>query len=178
MATWPRAWIAILVLLGGLRTPADGQVRVVRRGDDRFRGIHTIDVVIEPIDGLFSCGLLKDDLMRAATTALRDTGLRATVSERASSWFYTAEVDVVTDADKGRCATALSSDLIAHVDGIPDADRSPGTGEWGSLLVGKLSLLHELAVIHSEPSSHAARVIGELRKQISAIGERIRLANK
>jgi hypothetical protein len=84
----------------------------------------------------------------------------------------------VTNTSGGRCATALATALIAHVEGIPEADRHAPGGEWGSLLVGALPLIEDLAVIQSEPANHAARVRIELRKQISAIGERIRLANR
>lgn len=180
MASVPRlkvpAVILLLTLMSSSTVPA--QVRVVRRGDERLAGIETVDVVVRGLDaGAMPCGIDKPVLFEAATSAFRAAGLRATVSARDSSWFYSAIVGVSSNTSDGRCATALSISLIAHVNGMPEADRS-SPDRWGSLLVGEMPLVSELAVVHTTPSSHAAAVAAAVRKQISAIGERIRLANR
>ena len=170
------AVMLLLTLMSSSTVPA--QVRVVRRGDERLAGIETVDVVVRGLDtGAMPCGIDKPVLFEAATSALRAAGLRATVSARDSSWFYSTIVGVASSAGGGRCATALSTSLIAHVDGIPGADRY-APDRWGSLLVGEMPLVSELAVVHTTPSGHAAAVAEAVRKQISAIGERIRVANR
>jgi hypothetical protein len=166
----------LLTEIAAVAAPA--QVRVVRRGDDRLAGIDAVDVVVRGLDSETQpCGLAKSALLDVAASALRSAGLRATVSVRDSSWFYSTIVGVASSASGGRCATALSTSLIAHVDGIPGTDRY-APERWGSLLVGEMPLVSELAVVHTTPSSHAAAVAAAVRKQISAIGERIRLANR
>ena len=166
--------ISALVLL-----TANAQVRVVRRGDERLKGISSVDVVVTGLDaGTAACGLDKPSLLRESARRLNSPGLRATISERASSWFYTLTVDVRSTLTAGRCATAVATDLIAHVDGIPEADRHGPPEEWGSLLVGGITLIHDLAVVQSDRAGHATAVAASLAKQISSIGERIRLANR
>ncbi len=125
----------------------------MRRGDERLAGIETVDVVVRGLDSetQHACGLAKSALLDAAASALRSAGLRATVSARDSSWFYSTIVGVASSASGGRCATALSTSLIAHVDGIPGADRY-APDRWGSLLVGEMPLVSELAVVHTTPS--------------------------
>ena len=173
--------LSALALLVGALIPiaASAQVRVVRRGDERLKGITSLDVVVTGLDaGIPPCGLEKGSLLRESARLLNGPGLRATISERASSWFYTVVIDVRSTLTAGRCATALSTDLVAHVDGIPEADRAAPPEAWGSLLIGDLTLIHDLAVIQSDPSGHPAAIDASLRKQISSIGERIRLANR
>lgn len=176
----PAGRLFALALLAALAAEAaDAQVRVVRRNDERLKGVTSVDVVVTGIDAAAAdCRLDKPSLERAAVRLLNGPGLRATVSERASSWFYTVRVDVRSTIAAGRCATALWIGLIAHVDGIPDSDRDGPPAAWGSLLVGEMALLHDLAVVQGEPGSHASAVDASLRTQISAIGERIRLANR
>jgi hypothetical protein len=168
---------AVMLLLTVLSAAVTAQVRVVRRGDERLAGIDTVDVVVRGLESGAPCGLARPALFDAATSALRRAGLRATVSARDSSWFYSAIVEVDVSAGGGRCATALSTRLIAHVDGIPGADRY-APERWGSLLVGEMSLASELSVVQTATAGHAAAVVGSLQKQVSAIGVRIRLANR
>lgn len=173
--------VAALALLAGALIPIVGgaQVRVVRRGDERLKGITSVDIVVTGLDaGPSRCGLDKASLLRDSARLLNGPGLRATISEHASSWFYSVTVDVRSTLLQGRCATALSTDLIAHADGIPDADRHAPPEEWGSLLVGEITLIHELAVVQSEAAAHADGVAASLRKQISSMKDRIRLANR
>ena len=171
--------VAIAVLLTVCGTAATAaQVRVVRRGDDRLTGINTVDVVVRGLESPATpCGLTKPALFEAATSTLRGAGLRATVSAKDSSWFYSAVVELAVRAGGGRCATALSTRLIAHVDGIPGADRY-APERWGSLLVGEMLLVSELTVVQTAPAGHAAAVLEAARKHVSAIGARIRLANQ
>jgi hypothetical protein len=171
-----RAIAALLIVGASVATAA--QVRVVRRGDERLAGIDTVDVVVRGLDsGAASCGLATPALFDAATGALRRAGLRATVSARDSSWFYSAIVELNVSAAGGRCATALSTRLVAHVEGVPGADRY-APERWGSLLVGEMTLGSELSVVHTSAAGHATAVAQTLQKHVSAIGERIRLANR
>jgi hypothetical protein len=158
---------------------AAAQVRVVRRGDDRLKGISTLDVVVRGLDAAPSpCGLVRDELLRVAAAPLRAAGLRATTSDRDSSWYYSAIVDVTSAATDGRCATALTTTVIAHVDGIPEADRGAPPAAWGSLLIGEMPLVTERGVVQTPMAGHAGAVGDALRAQAAAIGERIRQANR
>ena len=87
-----RPTIAALLIVGA-SIAASPQVRVVRRGDERLAGIDTVDVVVRGLDTApAACGVGKPALFDAATGALRRAGLRATVSARDSSWFYSTIV--------------------------------------------------------------------------------------
>ena len=166
----------LLTLIASAAAPA--QIRVVRRGDERLAGIDTVDVVVRGLDiEAQPCRLTKPALLDVAANVLRSAGLRATISARDSSWFYSAIVGVSSSASDGRCATALAISLIAHVNGIPEADRS-SPDRWGSLLVGEMPLVSELAVVQTTTSGHAAAVAEAVRKRVSAIGQRIRVANR
>jgi hypothetical protein len=170
-----------LVLLASfaLGSLVDAQVRVVRRGDDRLRGIRSVDVVVidtPPSDS--ECAVGTRTLQEGAVAALQATGLRGTVSAKAPSWFYTVEIDVRSLRAGEHCVTSLSADLIAHVDGSPEADRGLPANAWGSLLVGTMRLVHESALLAAPRDQHAMRVAAELRARLTAIGERVKRANE
>lgn len=173
-----RRWTAtLLTLLVVSSTAADTQVRLVLRDDDRLRGIRSVDVVVNDTpDGEPRCRLDRGALQSAAVAALQGTGLRATVSDKASSWFHTVEVDVRTVAAGDQCVSALSADLVAHVDGLPEADRGLPPEAWGSLLIGTMRLARDSTIVAALPERHAGQVIDELRSRLTAIGERVRKA--
>ena len=57
-----------------------------------------------------------------ARAVLQDVGLKATVSERSSSWFHTVRTTLRTSADGEHCATSVTTELLAQAQGIPEAD--------------------------------------------------------
>ena len=153
-------------------------VRVVRYGDDRLTGITTIDVVVPDLDAhAASCGLSRVELQDAAVASLRAAGIKASVSGRASSWFYTIYVTVGAAAEDDRCVSSIGAELMAQVEGIPEADRHAAKDAWGSLLVGQMSLAREGVIISSSRAGHRARAEASVRDQVGAIGARIRAVN-
>jgi hypothetical protein len=124
------------------------------------------------------CRLSKPPLQAGAIAVLTRHGLGATISEKASSWFYTVFVRTESVATAGRCVTALRTFLGTQVDGIPEVDRYATAGEWGSLLVGQLPLIDASALVESSAQDHPERVQAALRDQLTAIGARVAAANK
>jgi len=159
------------------RAPGTPSVRVVRYGDDRLRGITAVDVVTGDMRAN-GCGLTQATLQESAIAALRAAGVKASVSARASSWFYSVYVTAESSAANGRCVTAVSAELVAQVDGIPEADRFAAQDAWGSLLVGQMPLVRESALVSSGSAEHAARVVSTLGERVSEIGARIRAVNE
>jgi hypothetical protein len=159
--------------------PLTSPVRVVKHGDDRLTGINAVDVLVEDLTpDAARCGLSKRDLQDTAATALVAAALRATISQKASSWFYTVYVRAHTAAADQHCVTAVDAELMTRVDGIPEIDRYATDGAWGSLLVGDLSLIRTTAVASSLRADHAPRVRDTVRDQLKRIGLRIAAANK
>jgi hypothetical protein len=158
---------------------ATAQVRVVRYGDDRLTGITRVDLFVEEIgaDG-GTCGLLRSTVQTTSLAALRGSGLQSSISEKSSSWFYTVQVRTESAIAGTQCVTSIASELVAQVDGIPEADRFAPLDRWGSLLVGQLLLLRETRLLASERSTHAADVQSVLNAQMRRIGERIGATNR
>jgi hypothetical protein len=167
----------ILLLVLATSPLAEAQVRVVRRDDDRLRGIRRVDVLVRDLAADAECGLDRRTLQDTAVEALEATGLRAAVSAAAPSWFYTVDIEARALQVGDQCVSSVTADLVAHVDGSPDADRGLPGNAWGSLLVGAMRLVHESALMAAPRGQHAARVAGELRARVTAIGERVRQAN-
>jgi hypothetical protein len=172
------AWIVVMFAAAAMTAAAASQVRVVRYGDDRLTGITQVDVVVSIAGDVDRCPIDRARLQQAAVETLRALQVRATVSEKASSWFYSVLVSAHAAAVGGSCASAIGAELIAQVDGIPEADRHAAPGAWGSLLVGRLSLIRETAMVTSRAPEHAVPVETALRAQIAAIGERISAVNR
>ena len=172
-----RALIAALVAAGMVEV-ASAQVRVVRYDDDRLRGITEVDVVVAVAGDVERCGVSRVRLQQRTIDVLRESRLKATSSEKASSWFYSVLVSAHTAAVGSSCATAMTTELVAQVEGIPEADRYAPTGSWGSLLVGPLCLVRETAMATSAATEHAGSVDITLRAQLTAIGARISAANQ
>jgi len=172
------AWVVAVFAVAAVNVVSAHQVRVVRHGDDRLAGITQVDVVVSVAGDAMRCPIDRSRLQQTAVETLRVARVKATVSEKASSWFYSVLVTTHSAAVGAACASAISSELIAQVDGIPEADRQLTAGAWGSLLVGPLSLIRETAMVTSPASVHAVPVQTALRAQLAAIGERISPAQK
>ena len=160
-----------------IRVAGTPQVRVVRYDDDRLSGITAVDVVVNEMNAN-ACGLSRAALQDSAVTALRAAGTTASVSAKASSWFYTVYVTAESSAADGRCVTAVRAELMAQVSGIPEADRSAPQDGWGSLLVGEMPLVRQSAMVNSSRTGHAAQVDAVVREQVTAIGARIKAVNQ
>ena len=113
--------------------PAQGQVRVVRQGDERLAGITAVDVLVRVAPERDApCATARAPLQELAIGALRAVPLTATLSEKSASWFYTVLVTVTSTVAGRSCAAAVATELIAHVEAVPDADRAappPGHAE-------------------------------------------------
>jgi len=172
-----KSLLALAMLAAAVASLHAEQVRVVRYGDDRLTGVMSVDVVVSMSPGGEACRLTSSALQDAAVAALRQSGIKASVSARASSWFYTVYVRLASVAAADRCVTAVETQLVAQVQGIPEADRDAPAGAWGSLLVGELSLLRESMMAVSPPAAHPARVEATVVEQLAAVGERMKRAN-
>ena len=169
------ASLGVTVLFGV--SPA-AQVRVVRYGDDRLVGISQVDVLVNTDQtGSPSCAPDRIVLQSAALDTLRAAGLKATISEKARSWFYSVIVTASSTSAASQCATFLSTELVAAVQAIPEADGHGAAGAWGSLLVGSLSLISARDVVTSSPRDHLEIAQMRLRTQLERIAARIRAAN-
>jgi hypothetical protein len=172
-----RAWVTSVCLLASVAS-MDGQVRIILHGDDRLKGITEVDVVVAVTgDATPACAVSRPALQTTATEMLRKSRVRATVSEKASSWHYTVHVTVHTATAGDGCASAVTTELVAQVEGFPEADKFAAPGAWGSVLMGPMSLARENDLVTSGPREHDAAVQAAARDQLSALAERIRLAN-
>jgi hypothetical protein len=170
--------ILLAVVALATTAAAEGQVRVVRYGADRLVGIRQVDVVMTiAAVPAGSCAPERAPLQSAAAVALRQAGLRATISEKAPSWFYSVIVDIASAGIGDSCATAISTQLVAQVEGIPEADRTAAPGTWGSLLVGEMPLLRVADLVTARAQEHDATVVAAVRAQVAAIAAKIRAAN-
>jgi hypothetical protein len=171
-----RPWATGVLLLLSVTT-ADAQVRVVLYGDDRLRGISEVDVVVTLTGDAPGCAVARPSLQTDAVGTLRGSRIRATVSEKASSWHYTVLITVQTRAAGNECATAVTTELVAQVEGFPEADKFAAAEAWGSVLIGPMSLARENALVTSAPNAHDATVQATARAQVAALAERVRRAN-
>jgi hypothetical protein len=169
-------WATGVLLLLSV-TVADAQVRVVLYGDDRLRGISEVDVVVTVAGDAPGCAVARPSLQTDAVGTLRASRIRATVSEKASSWHYTILISVQTRAAGNECASAVSTDLVAQVEGFPEADKFAAPEAWGSILIGPMTLVRENDLVTSGQREHDAAVQAAARAQVTALAERIRRAN-
>ncbi|MBA3269558.1 MAG: hypothetical protein H0T71_03535 [Acidobacteria bacterium] len=167
------ARLMVAALEGG-----SAQVRVVRSGDDRLRGITQVDVVVAADGDVKRCAVERGRVQRAAVETLRGSRLDATVSEKARSWFQSVLISTHTAAVNGSCVTALRTELVAQVHGIPEAEQQLPPDAWGSLLVGPLSLICETAMVTSPVTEHMRLVDTAVRARLTAIGDRISAASR
>jgi hypothetical protein len=168
------AWLTVVCLVASLT--AEGQVRVILYGDDRLRGITEVDVVVTVL-GDSACTVSRAGLQTGAARTLRDSQIRATVSDKASSWHYTVWITVHKSAAGNGCASAVTTELVAQVEGFPEADKYAPPGAWGSILIGPMSLVRENDLVTSAPREHDAAVQTATLAQVTALAERVRRAN-
>jgi hypothetical protein len=170
--------LVTIVLLLGLAGRAHAQVRVILYGDDRLAGITEVDVVVTVTgDTTTQCTVSRPGLQTRAAETLRASHIRATVSEHASSWHYTVMVNVQNGRAGDRCVSALVTELVAHVEGFPEADKFAVPGTWGSILIGTMSLVRENDLVTSSPREHDAAVQAAAGAQVAVLADRIRRAN-
>jgi len=169
-------WVTGVCLVASLAT-AEGQVRVVLYGDDRLKGIAEVDVVVTVLGETAACVVSRPALQTGATDTLKNSRIRATMSEKASSWHYTVLVTVHKSAAGDGCASAVTTELVAQVEGFPEADKFAAPGAWGSILMGPMSLVRENDLVTSSPREHDAAVQAAARAQVTALAGRIRRAN-
>ena len=167
--------IALAIALGPLTVAA--QVRVVRSGDDRLSGIDAVDVLVTQTATGDGCALPIAALRKAAVDALGRAGLRATASEKARSWFHSIVIDVHTTLANAICASAVTTELVTEVEGIPDADRQRPPGTWGSLLRGYMPLVRETVLVTAPPASHDASVQTAVEAHAFTVAMKIRSVN-
>lgn len=174
--------LAVPIVLGALvgsAAESAAQARLVREGDDRLKGITTVDVVIDPVrPEAARCGVTREGLQQIVLSTLGPTGLKATISEKASSWYHTLYVAASTVISDGHCATGLVTELMAQVEGIPLEERQAPAGHVGSLLRGQLTLIRHSGIVSSRAAAHAADVRSVLREHLQAIATRVMTANK
>jgi hypothetical protein len=171
-----RGLVTGLYLLASVAT-AGAQVRVVLYGDDRLKGIAEVDVVVTVRGDTAACAVSRPALQTGATNTLRTSRIRATVSEKASSWHYTVLMTTHSSAAGNGCASALTTELVAQVEGFPEADKFAAPGTWGSILIGPMSLVRENDLVTSAPREHDAAVQAAALAQVEALTERMRRAN-
>jgi hypothetical protein len=174
--------LAMLIVSAALMSDLSagaGQARVVLQGDDRLKGITAVDVVIDPLRAEAGrCGVRRDALHEVVIQTLRPTGLKATISEKSSSWHHTIYVTVSTVISDGHCASGIVTELMAHVEGVPVADNQRPPTEWSSLLVGQLTLIRHNGIVSSRRSAHAADVRSIVSVHLLAIGTRVMASNQ
>lgn len=170
------AWLLCLLTGASLLCPAaQAQVRVVRHDDDRLRIIAAVDVVVHVAGEADSrCPLSRPAFQRTAVAALRAASIPATLSERAPSEVYSLLVHVQSVTAGAGCATAVTSELVAQVNGVPDNDPAAAGGAWGSILVGQMTLLRETS-LHSAAAGELEAVAQQaIRAQVTRIAGRVR----
>jgi len=172
-----RAVGSLVVTLVATIGVTSAQVRVVRYGDDRLSGIRHLDILVDgPTAVAGACSLAVAPIQQAAVSAVTETGLKASVSEKASSWFHTVVIGVRSLALSDQCMISLNVELLAHVEAMPLGDRQEPRTEWGSLLMGQMALLRSSGLL---PSSIAARqqiVNSATRSAVIDIARRVRAA--
>jgi hypothetical protein len=171
------ALIAFLAFAAAL--PTQAQVRVVRYGDDRLSGIREVDVLVsKAADATSRCVSAEAPLAALARDVLQQSNIKATISEKTTSWFYSVVITVTSAVAGTRCAAALTTELLAEVQGMPEADRHVPAGTWGSLLVGHMPLIHLTGLVITPAEEHDAAVRDAVRARVTSIAERIRAARR
>lgn len=155
----------------------DGQVRIVRYGDDRLIGISELDVLVTVQAPRPQCAVSTTALQRRAVDALRASGIQVTVSDKARSSDYSLVIEVRSDGMAGTCSSALATQLVTEVSAIPEADRNLPPRSWGSLLVGAMRLAGENALVIAQDREHDSAVQKAVAAQVAALAARVRSAN-
>ena len=170
-------WIVVFPFSAAV--PVAAQVREVRQGENRLKGITTVDVAADPVSAdAARCGIARVQLQKTALETLAAAGLKVTLSDKASSWFYTVFVTVSSVRSAGQCSSSVITELTAQVQGIPEADRQVPAEKLGALLVGQLTLIRHNGIVSSRPAAHPGDVQSLLREHLTDIARRVALANK
>ena len=173
------AVFVLSVALSGVAAAAEAQVRELRHGEDRLKGITAVDVAIDPVSAdAARCGIARVRLQEAAMETLTAAGLRATLSAKASSWFYTVYATVSSVRSGGQCSSSVVTELTAQVQGIPEADRQVPADRLGALLVGQLTLIRHNGIVSSRAAAHTGQVRALLREHLTDIARRVAIATK
>ena len=168
-----------LAALSSLAAAGYQQGREIRQRDDRLKGITAVDVTIDPVPAdAARCGITRELLQKTALQVLRETGLKATLSEKASGSYYTVYAMVASVRLAGQCASSVVTELTAQVEGVPEAERHAPSGQPRSLLVGQLTLIRHNGIVSSRIAAHAGPVQSLLREHLTGIATRIAAANK
>lgn len=167
-----------LALLTLLTTDLAGQVRVVRSGDDRLRGIDLVDVLVVLESAQEKCQTSVPRMQGQALDAFGAAGIQATTSEKARSWHYSLVVTVRTELAGATCASAILTELVAEVAAVPEADKALPPASWGSWLLGAMPLGRESLLVIASPVAHDAAVQQAVRTHARAIAGKIRRANQ
>jgi hypothetical protein len=169
-----RAAIAMTLFLVSDLT---AQVRVVRYADDRLVGISEVDALVTVAGADAGCGVQRERLQTLVVHRLGTARIPATLSEKNRSSPFSLVVDLRVEQAGDLCVAAVTTELVAEVSGIPETDRQPADGNWGSLLVGYMPLVHDKALVIAPAIQHDAAVRSAVDTQVAAIAARIRSAN-
>ena len=171
-----KALVVTLVVLSSATTAA--QVRVVRYGDDRLTGIEEVDVLIRLASPVHTqCPVSVADLRQRAIANLATRNIKATISEKARSWHYSIVVEVRSASTGGGCASAIVTELVAEVAGMPEGDTLRPPGAWGSLLIWFMPLRRDNTLVIGSALEHDAAVQRSVDEHVAAIAAAIRTAN-
>jgi hypothetical protein len=155
-----------------------GQVRVIRYGDDRLAGITQVDVLVRLApDASGRCSVDRAAIEALSVNVLREGGVKATLSLKALSWFYSVVISAAVSGIGSYCAASVTTELLAHVEGIPEADRSAPPGTWGSRLVGEMPLVRYTDLVTTPVQEHDAAVRRSLQTRLTMLSEKLRAAN-
>lgn len=166
----------LLAIHAALGVASQAQVRVVRQGDDRLVGITEVDLVLRHDESAAPhCSTPK--VLPAAAAVLTNAGIKATVSDAAPSWFYSVVITLTHAVENARCLTAVTTQLVTQVAGIPEADSIAPPGTWGSLLIGEMPLLREATIVAADPDARHTALQNAVRAHVAAIAARLRAAN-
>ena len=169
------AAIAIGVVL--FTSAARGQVRVVRSDSARLAAVEAVDVLVTHGNAASpACDVTTRAIGTGAVDTLGAAQVRATISDKARSWFYSLVIELHTRQHGASCATAMSTELVAEVEAVPEADRHAPPGAWGSLFRGYMPLAHEADVVVGPPAGHDADVQRAVAAQVAAVAARVRAA--
>lgn len=171
-----RWWTAVILVACSVNIDAT-QVRVVRYGDDRLTGINEVDLLVTGDVAHGRCAVNRAAIERAAVQALTASKVKASVSGKARSFHYSIVTDVITREAGSGCASGITTELVAEVTGIPEADRAAAPGVWGSMLVGVMPLARDNALVIAPAVEHDSAVQRAIESQVAAIAARIRSAN-
>jgi hypothetical protein len=168
--------VLIAAMVTAVSTATDAQVRVVRSGDDRLAVVSAVDVLLLHTEADSRCAVTIPAMQALAVGALREAGLPATLSETAPSDAYSVVIDIGSASREDLCAATVTTELVAQVDGLPHGDKSR-PGQWGSILVGYMPLIHLRTLVIGPALEHDAAVRRAVHAQLEAVTAKLRSVN-